>query len=527
MKKVDILLLCLVLAIVSAVGSRLPFSVNPNFMFQEQYGLAYNFAPHLGALCDPDPLKGLEGPTSNVTDQRSLSLLYVVPTKLLRSFVDTYALHRALGLLFFAVTLIGLWGIARALEFSLLATALLLTGVGLSTQLVSYLYESKLTITSAAWFSVALWCIASLERTLTTGQRRGAVKAAVLLPFLLALSYETYTVSRPLAVMLLVFVGFRLCLGDIRGSRLRLIGSFLGSAALAGLTLKLLHPAMRFDQTLFEGRTESLITPAGGLFHAWRETILARISEIPTLFKWSPSYFSSETPAEAGALEIWLVFGVLAFIALLAAARPGATTLREALERNRSFYILVILIAGVAFTIPLFSITHIRGHRLFALFIALPIFIAAIIDALRKSDLKIVRHGSGFAAILIIIALAAHRVPLILAWRPPPHFTFPLSQDTITALKTLPLPDGLSPQPNSVLVRVCDQAQPPSWEHFWNGALYVSDYGCKVGGASTRLSCDCGSREFTDGLQGIVCLTRTSLNGELQLSTHYIPLEGR
>ena len=518
-------LLLFIVAITLLVGSRLRMSVNPNFMFQEQYGLAYNFAPRLGALCDPNPLKGLEGPTSNVTDQRSLSLLYVVPTKLLRHSIDTYVLHRIIGVAFFALTLLGLWGLARTLSFTFFPTMLLLTTVGFSTQLISYLYESKLTITSAAWFTFLLLSLAALDSALRRQNIRKATLLLFIFPLLIALSYETYTVSRPLAVIALSLIGsYRLWCNDTRGYRLRFTTIFLGSAIFSGFILKLLHPGIRFDQTLFEGRTESLVTPSGTLFGEWRETILARIKEVPAIFEWSPSYFSSETLSEAGSLELWLALAAFAAVTISTLCGADARRSREILEEHKRFYLMVVVLAGAALTIPLLSITYIRGHRLFGLYICGALLLAVLVHALLKSEYKTLRHGSILATFLMVGVIVFYRTPLLLAWQPPAHFTPPFAHETIAALRTLPLPETLTPRPDSVLVRICDEAVPPSWEHFWNAALYVSDYGCKLGGATTRLSCDCESREFTDGLRGIVCLSRTSRGSEVALTTRYIEI---
>lgn len=520
-----VVLSLLITTITLLVGSRLLMSVNPNYMFQEQYGLAYNFAPRLGALCDPNPLAGLEGPTSNVTDQRSLSLLYVVPTKLFRHSFDLYSLHRIIGVIFFGATLFALLGLASTLGLSFLPSALLIATVGLSTQLISYLYESKLTITSTAWFATTLWCIAALERSLREERHRRAAFLFFIFPILAAFSYETYTVSRPLAVVVLLLIGgYRLWCADTRGHRLKFATLFMLSTALAGGILRALHPGIRFDQTLFEGRTESLVTPRGELFHAWKETISTRVSEIPAIFNWSPNYFSSETASEAGSLELWLALLIVTFVTVLVISGPSLRT-REAIEQHRRFYLILFLLSGVALTIPLLSITYIRGHRLFGLYIILPIFLSALIAALRSSELRTVRIGAAIFSLGCIGVLFVARIPLVLGWSPPAHFTLPYAKETIEALKTLPLPEHFSPTPDSVLVRVCDQANPPSWEHFWNAALYVSDYGCRVGGATTRLDCDCESREGTDGLRGIVCITRISSDKDIALTTRYIPAE--
>ena len=517
--------LFLVALITTLVGSRLKMSVNPGFMFQEQYGLGYNFAPHLGSLCDPNPLKGLEGPTSNVTDQRSLSLLYVVPTKLLRHTIDPYVLHRALGIIFFGLTLIGLWGLARTLGFSVLPTVLLIVTVGLSTQLISYLYESKLTITSAAWFTLTLWAIAALDESLQAKNISKTSALLFILPLLIASSYETYTVSRPLAIVALLFLGgYRLWCADTRGYKLRFSAIFFGSIIMSGIILKLLHPSIRFDQTLFEGRTESLVTPRGDLFHGWRETIGTRISEIPAIFKWSPNYFSSETLNESGSLELWLALAICAFVSLSALSGSSACRARATINQRSRFYLILFILCGAAVVIPLFSITHIRGHRLFGLYISGAVFLAGLVQSLLQHDHARLRCGVTTVALLFIGAISFFRIPLVMRWTPQDHFTPPYAHQTIAALKTLDLPNGLSPLPNSVLVRICDQVDPPSWEHFWNAALYVSDYGCKVGGATTRLGCNCESLENTEGLRGIVCLTRTIAGPQPQLTTRFIPV---
>jgi hypothetical protein len=517
--------LLLVALITALVSSRLRMSVNPGFMFQEQYGLGYNFAPHLGALCDPNPLTGLSGPTSNVTDQRSLSLLYVAPTKLLRHTIDPYVLHRFLGITFFSLTLFGLWGLARTLGFSLLPTTLLIVTVGLSTQLISYLYESKLTITSAAWFSLTVWCVAAFDRSLRERLLRRAGWLVFILPLLLASAYETYVVSRPLAVVFLGLIGVYL-LGSsvVRGHRLSLGAIYLSAVILGGTLLKLLHPHMRFDQTLFEGRTESLVTPSGTLFAEWRETVVARLTEIPALFRWSPSYFSSETLNEAGSLELWLTLACAAFVTLLAMSGPAGSRTRALIDEHRRFYLMLFLICGTAAIVPLLSVTYVRGHRLFGLYIGGAIFLGGLAHSLLQDERPALRTAVSLIVSLLISALALYRIPLVLGWHPPAHFTPPYAHQTLAELETLPLPEGIEPIPNTVLVRVCDQTTPPAWEHFWNAALYVSDYGCKVGGATTRLGCECDSREMTEGLRGIVCLTRTANDGGISLHSRYIAL---
>ena len=188
---------------------------------------------------------------------------------------------------------------------------------------------------------------------------------------------------------------------------------------------------------------------------------------------------------------------------------------------------MVVVLAGAALTIPLLSITYIRGHRLFGLYICGALLLAVLVHALLKSEHKRLRRGSILATFLLVGAITLYRTPLILAWQPPAHFTPPFAHETIAALRALPLPETLIPHPDSVLVRVCDEATPPSWEHFWNAALYVSDYGCKVGGATTRLDCNCQNPDLTEGLRGIVCITRTIRDGRIELITQFISREGR
>jgi hypothetical protein len=524
-----ILLACVATAISIIVVSRLTWSSNPNFFFQESHGIAYNHPLTLGTLCDANPLAGLEGPLANVTDHRSSSLIYAVPSKLLAESVNLYTVHRIINGTLYALLLALLASLGLAMKFSLPMTLFLLIYYGLSEQALSLLFEAKLTLSSAVWLAWTILLFVLLNNSLLR-QKKSFYLYLFLVPITAALSYETYCVSRPLAVTYWLFIPLWLACHRHQWPLIGLqLVIFILSSTFSYFLLKLLHPGIRFDLSLFEGRTESIVRGDGEVRSEWLETIWARIQELPYLFRWpNHSLFVSEGPYEAGWLEIWIALFVLSLLVLvISLSRKHRANIKEALHCNASVIGLTLILSLVALVVPLASTTFIRGHRFFGLYLT-STFLTVILG-----DILIKKGGFWIKWILIYCSLAAtaatliHRVPLVAHWSPPQHYTLEHFHDLLSQLSKLEPPEDFNPAPEGVEVRVCDLKNRPDWEHSWNAALYVSRFGCKIRGERLHghimdgNSCDCNLGKNKDDLVRVLCIQRQVENNRNVITLQY------
>jgi len=521
-----IFFLVLITLLSALISSRLLWSNNPNFFFQESYGLAYNHPLRLGDLCDPNPLAGLEGPMANVTDHRSSSLIYALPNKLFYNHINLYTLHRIINGILYALLLLLLYAIGSALKLHPASTLLFLVYYGLSTQALSLLFEFKLTLTSAVWLAWAILLFVLLDKSRISSKSSAFIYVG-LVPITAALSYETYCVSRPLAIAYwgAIFIWLFLIAPNhkLRGYYSAI---YAVSSALSYLLLKFLHPNIRFDLSLFEGRTESIVQYQGHLKSEWLTTILNRVQELSYLFSWpNHSIFTSESYREAGWLEVWLALGFLSAVAfaLLFFQRSGPAT-RKLFYQYRWYLLMCLMLMAISLIIPLGSTTFIRGHRFFGLYLTSTLLAVILVDILIKVRPAWIKWSVVTFAITVSLWTLVHRLPLIYNWSPPTHYTPTYFHDLLVQLQQTPIPDNYSPDPGGVVIKVCDLKEPLDWEHSWNAALYVSGLGCRL--QASRLhghimnfeSCDCAYEEKNADLVNLVCIERR-IEGERNIVT--------
>lgn len=511
-------LILVVLPLSLIVGSRMRWSANPDYFRMEFYGLAYNTTVPLSALCDPNPLAGLRGPMSNVTDQRSFSLLYALPTKLLRPFVDPLTTQRALSVSLYIAALVFLAASLTLLDVRLSLLLFAVGYFGASEQFLSYIFEYKLTLSSVAWLAGALLLFFAAVDS-TAKERGNALLLAALIPPVSVSAYETYCVSRPLAVVYwgtgLLFVLF----SAVPRKRIA-AGAYLVSTALSCILLKAVHPGMRFDQTLFEGRTESIVALNGHISTGSFKVLKTRLGESAALFKWPRhSFFVSESLKEAGWLEIWIALAVLlAVFAIVNFTRSGKGSCRF-LRVQRWNLLLLVALAGTSLAIPFFSTTFLRGHRFFGFYLCSSMLTVALAEAVMQSGKKYLVWSLSVIAVVALAATFIHRMPLIYNYR----FTPPGTEQNnnrqelqllIADLKTLNVSAALASGPPPRVLYICDKRVPPVWEHSWNAALYLSDLGCRLGVRGMAwLGEGCTCREDRIKGEPSLCIIRTLQDG--------------
>lgn len=501
----------LVILMCGLVGSRLLWSTNPDFFRMEFYGAAYLGPVTLADLCNPNPFAGLESQMSNVTDQRSYSLIYSIPTKVFASFAEALTIHRILSFLLYLTTLIFLVRIGQALELSSIFILFLLSYYGFSEQLLSYLFECKLTLSSVAWLAGALYLFAKNEEYLKA-KSRSALFTTSLIPLITVLAYETYCVSRPIALAYWFLAGL-LNFSSFNQQKQPLIKIFFSSSVIACLLFHLAHPGVKFDLSLFEGRTESVVGHLGGIKPDWISTIKDRIAELPKLAAWPKhSVFISESFNHCGWLEVWIALITIG-ISSLVLVRNEKRKLYGLYFRNHRWLILcLVLIMAVSFLTPIFSTKFIRGHRFFGLYLASTILLVTWAEALLRAA------PSWLSKIILCLALIAssltliHRTPLIYKYKAPSSNDSEGLKQLVSDLKSLALPDNFSTHNEHKLLLLCDQKTPQLWAHSWHAALYFSGLGCRL--KSTRLrflavKCDC-TKVSNEG----ICLTRSQNDGK-------------
>ncbi len=492
------------------------WSANPDYFRMEFYGLAYNTTVPVGALCDPNPLAGLRGPMSNVTDQRSFSLLYALPTKLLRPYVDPLTTQRALSVLLYFSALVFL---AAALTLLDTRLSLLLFAVGYygaSEQLLSYIFEYKLTLSSAAWLAGALFLFIAAADRASKGEKNSLLLTA-LIPLISVSAYETYCVSRPLAVVYwgtgLLFVLF----STIPRKRLA-APVFLISTVLSCILLKAAHPDMRFDQSLFEGRTESIVTSGGHIIPAWFETLKTRLKEAGALFRWPRhSLFASESSHEAGWLEIWAALAVLSGILAAVNFFGGGVKSRVYFQSRRWNFILILALMGASLAVPFFSTTFLRGHRFFGFYMCSTVLTVMFAEAIIQSGREYFMWILSTIALIALAATFTHRIPLINDYRSTSLVHNNNRQELqalITDLRTVDVSAVLASGPPPRKLYICDKRVPSVWEHSWNAAVYLSDLGCKLGvDAMSWLGDGCTCKGDISREQPSICIIRTQIDG--------------
>lgn len=334
-----IILSLIVLALSSLVGSRLLWGITPEFQIYEIKGLVADIS--LRDLCDPNPLAGLEGPVDGVASRRSTSLLYALPTKLLRPHIDPLTVHRAMACLFYVsiLCLLAVLGVLLKLSFSLIA--FLVIYYGLSEKLLLSFFIHQLTLSGIAWFCWTLLLFSMLQRSRTDGSRWSYLLLS-LIPITAAVSYETYAVTRPLAIVFLLF-GFVWIAAAKCNYKTRTLSYsvYLISSFVACFILKLAHPLLRFDHTLFNARGETIVDPLSGRLHELPVSIIAdRILELRTLFTWPlHSKIGSWWPplSTTGWLEICLALiglQLLFFLLTITVENRKADTYRKTAKRS-------------------------------------------------------------------------------------------------------------------------------------------------------------------------------------------------
>jgi hypothetical protein len=270
---------------------------------------------------------------------------------------------------------------------------------------------------------------------------------------------------------------------------------------------------MKFNKSIFEGRTESIVLPEGNYIQEASAVILQRAAELPSLFNWTPHYFSSETLAETGCLELIVAFCVVAIVLIATnfLYLPREQNLKNFLSQHRVGVTGLLICLGTSLLIPLCSTTHIRGHRLFGFYFCLSLLIFCFCDvAIKSQRLYWVRCLFSFAMLSFVIWHTMVRVDQVLHWVPEKRFTPASSAEMLDTFLNV---DGKAyvAEKNASEYRgfYCDQSDQPIWEHFWNAALYVTRLGCDLKLSSLYSRCGCEGTENGCNDCERICFTRT------------------
>lgn len=517
--KNDKLIIGLVLLFIAGVLLQALFVNNKDTaLHYELRGISHDIS--ISALCNPNPLAGLEKNTSNTSSRRMTSLFYAIPTKLLYSTgIPVHLLHRGLSILTFMITLILLYTCCRRLGLHPVIGFGVMIYYGLSEQHILPLLAAQLTLMSITWFCLLTLLYFRFSEALREHNKTLALGLVIPLVALIISGYETYVVSRLLALALLAYLAFHIAVARYP-FKLHLTATAFAAFCLSVGILKLCHWDMTFDMQLFRGDGESLINHS--LAKALK-AIMLRISELPLLFHMPVhSHLTTWYPPEksTGWLEIWLLLGVLlpTFIFFLARGRLSLENVKPKL-----FELGFLLIASAAsVAIPLGSYHQIRGHRFFVLYIATTILAGFFIHILSKH-----LGGKAKAVVYALVLLMAgatliHRLPLILEFKQGRYTANEQVYKAIQQLQEIPIVE----LPESSNVLICNRGKPYSDNlQFirpvaWTAALYVSRFACNsnISEITVDQPCDCIDEMKKPDQKSNACI---DVADKKDLSVHY------
>jgi hypothetical protein len=450
----------LVLALTGVVGSRLRWSVSPNFLWYEVVDVANSQLMPLSEWCSPHWLAGLDGPTANLSPYHMTSPLYSVATRALRQWIYIPTIHRVLHVLYYAVGL-GLltWALVRwCVDPFVIAVGV--TYYGLSAQYIAPVFDALLAVTVPVWIGVVAAHLSAL-----TDAKRWRVVPVLLGPIVAASAYEVYAIARPLApVYAATVLGWAAYHYTWKG-----VAAWLCGCAVAYLTLVTLHPLMRFDASILRGDkvNETVIDNTNALRPQVRAMVWERVRELPALLAWPRAGFRSREVGESGWRTVWLTLIVLAILScvLWRWAQPEGVRLAVPL-------VSLSMLGLTALVVPFASTQYIRGWRFSSLY-AVSILLAAlgaqvVVSALPRVGRMLVRG----MCLCAVCGLLWVRVPEVRAWSSGHAETE--VPGLIQQLRTMMPP---VPVPQDVALRIQDWLSLST--DMWYGALIASDFACR------------------------------------------------
>ncbi len=314
------------------------------------------------------------------------------------------------------------------------------------------------------------------------------------LVLLIIFGYETYVVSRLLALALLLYLGFHIVIARYP-FKLNLCAMAVASFCVGLGLLKLSHGDMTFDMQLFRGDGESLVNFS--LQRALGEA-MKRFSELPMLFLQPVhSHFETWFPAEksTGWLEIWILLAVVMSYLVYLMIR-GKLPLEKLMPKN--FEIGFLLAASIASVmIPLGSYHMIRGHRFFALYIATTILAGFLIHLALGEN-----RGKGRAVVFSLVilmggAILAHRLPMLLDFK---QGGYKNNERVFRVIKQMQRKRVIAlEEPSNALICNHRKAYTDNLQFdrptSWTAILYASHFACASNISDITLGDDCDCRE--------------------------------
>lgn len=498
-------LLIVVLALV-ALSARLMFFTSPSsFLHLEIQGIAFDNL-NLSDVCSPNIRAGLEGNTSNVSDDRGQSLLFVAPTKLLKRFVSPLLVHRVVLWCSYLLFLAGVALCCWILRTPMLVSSALILFLGLHAEFIAPMLEGKLAVTALAWLTIALAFIMSTFDSALRGERR-ALMLAFLTPPIISSGYECYAIARPLGIVLWV-CGLVSCF-FIALRRYSLFYAF-GTIVSMGC-IYVVHPNITFDFGFIHARGESIFTGGRALKSEAPAAMLERANELAKIFSFAPlGQIETESKDQIGWLEMLLpLLAVVTVLGLRATGGGAATDVRASAKTLWPHLAVLLVIALAGLLIPVFSTTYVRGHRLFGFYVGTALLFSALTGILWRCSGAFLHYTLALTVWAFVVFFASHRVPVLLAWAPPddrPGF-FQLVED----LRKL---SHHSTQLEGTLqLNICDRKNPPDWRPAWQAALYLSDFGCELGVQRIEMFCRPGPMSLYDSSVKVTWLERTFIDG--------------
>jgi hypothetical protein len=493
--------LCFVIPLSIVVNSKLLPGDEPRFFYEEIWGVSYHGGVALPDLCSPNILAGLDRQTSNISGHRSTSLIFALPTKLLRHRAGVYGVHRMVMAAAYSVLLCLLAWLGFLLGLRLSATVLLVTCYGLSHHLLSHLYEFRMCLTSLVWQS---WALILFVLLVGSARSRGFDQRTAMLLFLVPLTsaaaYEAYCLARPLAIVF--WLGGLLWLlleGRVRGKAA--LSVWLLSSAAGYSLLKALHPSMRFDQTLLTGGFEGLITHRGGLVSDLGQHVLNRLAELGGLLR--PALHLPLTTLEPNWGEvIYVLLSLLLLTALCLGRGRYGSRLREQFRCHAWTWLLLLAFLLVALLTPVGSTQYVRSHRLSGFYPLLAIVTVLLADHLLVPAPRRIRVGVAAIFLATVAFVVLSQVPRVVRWQPPSRHTPPDVARILTEFGQEELPAGFRGAREGNRLLICDQGEERLFEPSWTSLLYASDFGCRIRAVNPEFSCECSE------LRDAICITR-------------------
>ena len=488
------------------------WSVNPHYFNNEISGSHHFQGPGIADLCSPKILDGIKGPNSNVTDQRTFSIFYAFLDKVIwKNVVENYfTIHRAFhGLVYFLI-LFFLLLIAYKLKWTTAFIGFFLVYFGFSEQVLGYFFEHKFSLLSVLWLVITIYLAIIWHQIYLKGKTRNKSDSwkfkmlNFLLPLVLFLSYETYVVSRTVAAALL---GYFLFINSyfLFKSKLPKIdfSIFIAGMGLAILIFAWIHPGIKYDLSIFEGRGEALVDGAGQIRNDFFKNLAQRLAEAPQILQIGKhSIFETEFAHQTGWLEI-IIFLILSLI--LTKGLP---------KKNPLLLLMLAIILVVGLVTPLLSTTYIRGHRFFPFYLSsLLLTLILFHEFYQRLDLKLKKITSSMLY-LCTLAILIHRTPHIINYQQPignPHANPPHFDQLVRNLTNINITDKMNK--DNFIILVCDQID-MSYSN-WVGAFRLSDLGCKLEIDHLDVNCQCGP--MSD--RNIVCFKRTKGSTKNEIET--------